>query len=818
MNPESKFRNLKALEVERLLEKEYGTLEQLSGQFYRLEDKRKLVFYYATGSDWYSPTVEHLHGQLESGDLVAFAYTDEAAEHLWVFAVPVNELMSHLQDSGQKPTLQQGKKYNLNLVRDGEEFKLRQINLSVSEYQIVSESTKLTRPQVGLADPPGDLLVSTSLSPEKLKRLLQWRLDGHEERGEHFDFADIRRRLNAIQPMLQLLADTPEEFTETSWQTVLDHLHAAQRQKGNIIKKNAIEDVRRELQDFLFDEETGLARRFERCQLNNVGPSIKGELISWNNPDRYPLYNGAAQAGLSFFGFDPGEDYGAFQSAFTDFREVYQQAIGRLQPNLPLNLEIDQLFNQIHKKDLVEIDEPGEDGPGDGHLSKAAYWRITMPAQGDRTTIWPICLEKGIAAIGFQEDDDNWQVRKFAEIKSDDWVVAFLREKRIGAIGRVTKPYDLENGMTLAPDEDYWQGNFQRRIQVHWYPRDLSVDQLSPPTRNKFGRGTVIDLTPAEFQEIREHYLDLIEEEPEDEDELEPEVVYTVDDFIQRTYHLDDQWYIEITDLLREKGQIILYGPPGTGKTFIARELAKAIIGISRPRPERYRLVQFHPSYSYEEFIEGIRPESRTVDGRHVVDYPIRAGIFKRFCQDAEKQDGNCVFVIDEINRGNIASIFGELMYALEYRDEAVPVLLPYSGDSFVIPRNVLIVGTMNTADRSISLMDFALRRRFHFIRCPADPQVLQRWVERKNPVVPYLLPLFGLLKQEIEEEDYQIGVSYFMDDALTEERLRRIWRRSIEPYLETYFIDDPARVEPLRWGGDQVRQLRQKHGGKLDV
>jgi MoxR-like ATPase len=816
MDLESKFRNLKTLEVERLLERHYSSLEKLNGQLYRLADGRKLVSYYATGSSWFSPTVEHLHNQLESGDLVVLAYTDEADERLWVFAVPMDKILSYIQSSGQELALQKGKKYNLNLVQDEKGFRLHPISLPVSEYQIASEGTQLTRPRVGLAEPPDTLLASTSLTPEQLKRLLRWRLDGLDERGEHFNFADIRRRLNAIKPMLHLLLDTPEDFSEASWQTVLDHMHSAQRQKGNIIQNNTIEAVRTELQAFLFDEETSLVDRFERCRLSNVGPSIKGELISWSDPDRYPINNSAAQAGLKFFGFHPGDDYITFQSAFAKFREVYQYTVGHLQADLPLNLEIDQLFNQIHKIDLQQQDKPGEDELPDDYQAKEAYWRVTLPAQGKDATVWPVCRDKGIAAIGFRDRGDNWQVRKFAEIKPGDWVVAFLREKRIGAIGRVSEPYGLDSDSEIRSDEDYWHGNFLRRIGVQWYVRDLSVDQLSPPTRNKFGRGTVVDLTPAEFKEIQEHYFDLLEEDTEEEPI--PVVAYTVDDFVRCTYQADDQWYTEVTDLLREKGQIVLYGPPGTGKTFIARELAKAIIGMSKPGPERYRLVQFHPSYTYEEFIEGIRPESRNVDGHHLIEYPVRHGTFRRFCLDAKNQDGDCVFVIDEINRGNIASIFGELMYALEYRDEAAPVILPYSGDSFIIPPNVYIIGTMNTADRSISIMDFALRRRFHFIRCRADVQVLRRWVESKKPAVPYLLPLFQLLNEEIDEEDYQVGVSYFMDEALTEERLRRIWQRSIEPYLETYFIDDPNRVEPLRWGSDRLRHLRQAHGGRVDV
>ena len=154
--------------------------------------------------------------------------------------------------------------------------------------------------------------------------------------------------------------------------------------------------------------------------------------------------------------------------------------------------------------------------------------------------------------------------------------------------------------------------------------------------------------------------------------------------------------------------------------------------------------------------------------------------------------------IIDEINRGNIAKIFGELMFLLEYRDRSVP--LAYSGHFFSIPDNVYLIGTMNTADRSIALVDFALRRRFHFIHFGADRDILARWIQANDAPVPYLLNLFDAVNRAIDDRDYQIGFSYFMKPGLTEADLRRVWRHSIEPYLEEYFFDNRAKVEELRW------------------
>lgn len=293
-----------------------------------------------------------------------------------------------------------------------------------------------------------------------------------------------------------------------------------------------------------------------------------------------------------------------------------------------------------------------------------------------------------------------------------------------------------------------------------------------------------------------------------DEPSLEP---YGRQEFLRETY-LNETTADELHDLLLEKQQIILYGPPGTGKTHVARHLGRRLTGLTEPPPERLTVIQFHPAYSYEEFIEGIRPESRESKGRSHVDYPVRPGVFVRFCQRAERVEGACVFVIDEINRGNIPQIFGELMLLLEYRDEAVP--LPYSGGRFRIPPNVYLIGTMNTADRSIALVDFALRRRFHFFRFGADPELFDRWLGRNPPAVPWLGALYRRLATEaVDDPDYAIGPSAFMRD-LDEAGLARLWRRSIMPYLEEYYVSQPARAHLWAWDGDLVRSLRERRDG----
>lgn len=289
---------------------------------------------------------------------------------------------------------------------------------------------------------------------------------------------------------------------------------------------------------------------------------------------------------------------------------------------------------------------------------------------------------------------------------------------------------------------------------------------------------------------------------------------YDADHFLSTTsLSVDDM--MELREMLEDRCQIILYGPPGTGKTFVARELGKLLTGLAKPPSERMEIVQFHPAYSYEDFIEGIRPESKAgADGRYMIDYPARPGVFQRFCQQAQSISGPCVFIIDEINRGNIPRIFGELMLLLEYR--GLDVTLAYSGRRFRIPENVYLIGTMNTADRSIALVDFALRRRFHFFRFSADPELLSRWLEANPVEVTYLLELYRRLsKDAIDDPDFAIGPSHFMRRGLTETQLQRIWRRSIEPYLKEYYVDQRERSKADRWAWDGalVKAIRQGQG-----
>ena len=256
---------------------------------------------------------------------------------------------------------------------------------------------------------------------------------------------------------------------------------------------------------------------------------------------------------------------------------------------------------------------------------------------------------------------------------------------------------------------------------------------------------------------------------------------------------VDRAWLQECVDLLRDRPQLIFYGPPGTGKTYIAQELAAHIAG------DRVRLVQFHPGYSYEDFFEGYRP----VDAG---GFALKPGPFRKVV-DAARENPSVAYVliIDEINRGNLAKIFGELYFLLEYRDRNVDLLYATDDDvGFTLPANVFILGTMNTADRSIALVDAAMRRRFAFVSLhPSEPpisDVLRRWLAVKHHDERTAL-LLDELNRRIDDPDFRIGPSYFMRRAIHEPGgLERAWRTAILPLLEEHHYGDGTDV-PDRYG-----------------
>ena len=263
----------------------------------------------------------------------------------------------------------------------------------------------------------------------------------------------------------------------------------------------------------------------------------------------------------------------------------------------------------------------------------------------------------------------------------------------------------------------------------------------------------------------------------------------------------DASFISDIESLLEDKKQVIFYGPPGTGKTYVAKALAKH---LADDNEGRVTLVQFHPSYAYEDFVQGYRP---TLDGGQL-GYELKDGPLLQAAKRAEEEPGADHFlVIDEINRGNLGKVFGELYYLLEYRKERIR--LQYSreeDEEFSLPGNLYVIGTMNTADRSIALVDLALRRRFYFVEfhpdAPPVKGMLARFLDREGLAdMKWVATFVDEANKELDDHEAAIGPSHFMKDNLDKDMAGRIWKHSIRPYVEERLQDDreAARRERLQ-------------------
>ena len=290
-------------------------------------------------------------------------------------------------------------------------------------------------------------------------------------------------------------------------------------------------------------------------------------------------------------------------------------------------------------------------------------------------------------------------------------------------------------------------------------------------------------------------------EEPDPEDgAVEGSLDDRIEDLAEELLLEDRGFLDDIVELLDDKGQVVFYGPPGTGKTHLARKLAEALA----PDRGRRMLVQFHPSTSYEDFFEGYRPE---IGADGAMSYRLTPGPLARLAERAAADPGRRhVMVIDEINRANLPRVLGELLFLLEYRDESVATL--YRPDEeFELPSNLRFIGTMNTADRSIALIDAALRRRFHFVPFFPDDGpaggLLERWLSA-NDEPEGVDVLVNMVNRDLAEalggSHLLLGASHFMKPGLDRDRLRKIWTYNIQPFIEDQFFGDGAQIKRFRF------------------
>ncbi|MFE9311917.1 DUF4357 domain-containing protein [Streptomyces sp. NPDC006706] len=377
----------------------------------------------------------------------------------------------------------------------------------------------------------------------------------------------------------------------------------------------------------------------------------------------------------------------------------------------------------------------------------------------------------------------------------------------VGLVEGRAEQVDAEGGLT----------NLRRKAT--WRPDGASYDELPEALQQRLSvQHDVVDLTSVlplidglgrSDEELAEEAeaedLDPTTEIPAIAARRDPELPEPTDELAAALLVHDPAWLREVRDLLSDERQLVLYGPPGTGKTYLALKLAEFFGG----GPEQVKLVQFHPSYSYEDFFEGFRPQE-DAETREVA-FRLTAGPLRELADLASREGNRHIphfLIIDEINRANLAKVFGELYFLLEYRNKSVR--LTYSGDDFALPPNLFVIGTMNTADRSIALVDAAMRRRFAFVelspRTEPTSGLLRRWLEREGKDSEPA-DLLEALNSRIDEPDFRIGPSYLMKKGVYREGgLERTWRTKILPLLEEHHYGESVDVEK-RYGLAALRE-----------
>ncbi len=357
-------------------------------------------------------------------------------------------------------------------------------------------------------------------------------------------------------------------------------------------------------------------------------------------------------------------------------------------------------------------------------------------------------------------------------------------------------------------------GRSNLRRAVEWFDHTCPWSEMPDDIATRLsGQGEVLDLS---------QHLDALRALAERRPAPPSPVAVHLPDATQELadrLHVGRDWLQDCVELLRYRRQLIFYGPPGTGKTYIAQELARHITD-----KENVKLVQFHPAYSYEDFFEGFRPQGESAG--QMQGFSLKAGPLRRMVDKAADNPGAAyVLIIDEINRGNLPKIFGELYFLLEYRDQAIDLM--YSSDSaepFSLPKNIYVIGTMNTADRSIALVDAALRRRFAFL--PLHPSeeptsgILRRWLIAKGHDT-WLADLHDELNSRITDNEFKIGPSYFMRERIatdrTDKSLELMWRTDILPLLEEHHFGDLNVDVGARYGLSALRKSLAARAGILD-
>lgn len=451
--------------------------------------------------------------------------------------------------------------------------------------------------------------------------------------------------------------------------------------------------------------------------------------------------------------------------------------------------------------------EKNIDALADEDVHTVRYW---LYAPGEGSCMWDEFYTLGIMAIGWGEIGDlsTFDSKDAMKIKMREVIDEslsyknaahatwqFANEMKIGDIVFVKKGMHqiIGRGVVMSDYEyDNTRDDEYKNIrQVDW------THNGEWPHPGQAVMKTLTDITSYTdyVEKLNSLFEDETEEDAEDVEKTYPP--YTKEDFLSEVF-MPEEEYDKLSGILRIKKNIILQGAPGVGKTFVAKRIAFSMMGVKDV--ERVMMVQFHQSYSYEDFIMGFRPST---DG-----FELKRGAFYNFCKKAEIDgDNDYFFIIDEINRGNLSKIFGELFMLIENDKRGVSLQLLYSDEKFSVPKNIYIIGMMNTADRSLAMLDYALRRRFAFFEIKPGFTMdgfREYRMSLENEKFDKLIACVESLNNVISNDEslgdgFCIGHSYFcnlLPDTINDQVLSGIVEYELIPLLKEYWFDEPTKVK----------------------
>ena len=444
----------------------------------------------------------------------------------------------------------------------------------------------------------------------------------------------------------------------------------------------------------------------------------------------------------------------------------------------------------------------------DAGVDTVHYW---LYAPGESACLWEPFYQKGIMALGWDEVGDLKSFSSKEEIRQS------LKAELGGSSSYKNTAHALwQFSCEMKPGDVVFakKGRAEilgRGVIESDYLYDPEIDKEHPHTRKvrwthkgswhsdeTLAMKTLTDLTS--YTDTVERLKALFKSNDDTAEDFEdgPEIVYPsydAGDFLEEVY-MDQESYNTLAALVRNKKNVILQGAPGVGKTYAAKRLAYSMMGVKDPN--RVKMVQFHQSYSYEDFIMGFRPSEK--------GFELKRGAFYNFCKEAEIDSENeYFFIIDEINRGNLSKIFGELFMLIESDKRGVELELLYSDEKFSMPENVYLIGMMNTADRSLAMMDYALRRRFAFFEMKPgfDTEGFRKYrmglgSDKFDRLISCVENLNAVIAaDESLGEGFCIGHSYFCNlKKATDRELSGIVEFELIPLLKEYWFDEPIKVK----------------------